>query len=366
MAKGCIVEILRPGQSSLVATVMYAIHTTVVLRSVAPLAHNHDNVTMDADNPWTMKPVGCENDDLARLLGLGTKDLASWTPLPIVQSSGLRPDHRMVVGLGRRHGLMVGDPVVLDGFVGGSLVNGVPVRVERSLSPYYVELSVTEKKLVLHDQNRVLRFFVRELMHEVTVVIIHAATARASAEEEEMAAFTTMVEVEAAPAFKESLGMKRGEWYAVQMLPPIPSMEWVDGNVHCMWKGGNLLVFSVAVRESVGPNTCLIPMSVVGPLKMALFDQEQVVFLRLRLGPREVFGVVSLLANNRHVFGRAQLRRGPMLSATDLSVVGHCAFHPPLERVPYIEVAFLNADGHPLPPTALGNFSLLLRCQQGR
>eukprot|EP00952_Eustigmatos_sp_NYUAD-ZCMA_P006882 29434-Eustigmatos_ZCMA.PRE.1 len=83
--------------------------------------------------------------------------------------------------------------------------------------------------------------------------------------------------------------------------------------------------------------------------------------MRLRMGRTEAYGMTVVKPNNLSIFGRAQLRKGGLLTSTDHSVVGVWQFYPPVARVPFIDIALLGDDGTTIDPSRTGNYSILLR-----
>lgn len=368
MAKGSVIEVCRPGQQPFVAQVLYAAGTAIMIRAFHALMPSVDVVEHDE---WRIRPLGTTanmKSGLPRLLGLGMVDLVSWKPLRVVQSCLLPPpqeqqqqqqqQHRMLVGLQSPHGLMAGDRVQLDGY-GESFLNGKEARVVASdVSDHHVEVAVDTCVVGQVPSGQALRFMVPCVAAEVDVVVDRVADVTM-----EGPVLLVHVEVRCDEPIV-AVALRKDEWYPVRMLPPVPSVDWAASDaVHCRWGGGTSLVFSLQFRNAVGPETVVTRDAVVGPFKMALFHQRHVLLMRLRLGQHEGCGVVSLQPNNRRVFGRAQMRQGGFLTSAESACVGSCWFQPPLERVPYLEVAFLTYEGEVLPPGVLGAYSLLLKCQ---
>jgi hypothetical protein len=380
VAKGAIVEIARPGGHPFRAHVLYTVGTAMMIRAFHPCLPDRD---VPEDSQWTLCPIGGDSG-LPRLLGLGPKDLASWTPLSVAYASPVTGPNRMLVAVEQPHGLVEGDRLLLSGFEGSAL-NGKLAAVERKVSEYHVEIAVDAIASGLLCPGQTVRFLVSSKGLEVCAAAKKVVLVAAGG-----STFVFKVTLDTpSPSDSDWSSLHQDQWYPVQMLPPVPSPDWAHCVVHCRREMGvrcgsglantnatdrdvhdhhvsdnpRCVLFSLHFRNKAGPEASVACNAVVAPCRTGLFHERHVLLMRLRLGMQEATGIVSLRPNNKHVFGRAQVRRDGFLSSTDHAVVGQCGFHPPLERVPFVEVAFLTHDGQVLPPGVVGPYSLLLRCR---
>lgn len=106
-----------------------------------------------------------------------------------------------------------------------------------------------------------------------------------------------------------------------------------------------------------------------GKYKVDVGKTKRVLHVRLWLGNSEITSTIVCKAQGvAHVFGRVQLRQQRDLSVSfsgcgDSSVVGEKTLHPPLEKVPYVDVEFVDETGVSLGRRdAIGEWTMLLRC----
>jgi hypothetical protein len=92
-----------------------------------------------------------------------------------------------------------------------------------------------------------------------------------------------------------------------------------------------------------------------------LESNKRVAYIRLWLGTTEVSSVVVPRCPHPLVFARAQLQ-GSVARSFDGSLVGEKTFCPPVEKVPHIDVEFLDEGGHPYTDLAAwDHWTALLR-----
>jgi hypothetical protein len=98
-----------------------------------------------------------------------------------------------------------------------------------------------------------------------------------------------------------------------------------------------------------------------GPNQADLENNKRVAYVRLWLGSTEVSSIVVPNSRQPLVFGRVQLQC-PVARSFDGSLVGEKTFSPPVEKVPHVDVEFLDEEGRPYTGVAAWNhWSALLR-----
>lgn len=331
MARGSVVELFHPSSTPTMAQVLHALGKTVVVRRL-----EGPDLSERLEGGWTMRPLS-HHTMLPELLGLGNSDQSSSTPLPIVACSGME---RFCIGTDGPHGLAKGDLVVVDGVEG---LCGTEAVVETVVSEQQVTLrmNVSENKmckLTCVYQGRVFECFtVPSVVSTLDEIIVEASWN------------AQLLQY-----------MDEERWTDVKMLPPYPSFEWGCGRVSVR-KGrepGKLLFRLKLDHPRVSEHSSLRKMAIVGV--RSVIREKQVLFLRMWMGLTEAYGVSS--TQNR-VFGRAQMKKGGLMTSTDHSVVGVAQFWPPLEKVSFVETSFVTSQGQPIPPNLLGEYSMLLRIE---
>lgn len=324
MLRGSVVEICCPSSTPVVAKVLHALGTMVVVSLLegACLEETADE--------WTMRP--CSTGSLLpELLGLGVVDQKSSTPMGILSWSGFPA---CCVSTQGPHGLTKGDVVVLDGIEGAL---GEEKVVEEVLSEQQVRLGMAPKPVGVTFE------CARNVYH---CVLDGGGVGW------ERDGYALMTATGVVP-------LKATEWAAVQIVPPFPCREWGCGGVCVMRRADGRLVFRVpAVGSMMKGASSLTSMVVVGVKKV--IQDKQVVLMRMWMGLTEAYGVSS---GRARVFGRAQVKGDGFLTSTDHSVVGSAVFSAPLERVPFVDISFLTSQGKPIPAHLLGEFSLLLQIE---
>ena len=362
MARGSVLQVFRPAMLPVMVQVIRAVGNVLLVRPVGGEVFDQD--VNGEDEGWSLKAI-CQDTSLPDLLGLGTKDLRSSQPIHVVSSSSpllgtaatALSERAMHVGLACPHGCVEGDVVSLDGFEGG-FVNGQQARVLTVVSEQQlvVQVDVSHMGSFSTDQPLCVSVHGKEYAFRVP---------RAMAAHAQQNVLCVRMSVDRADMEKlESLKALHAEWLPAKMLPPVPCREWLGGHVTLKVDTATLpssLMMRCPYHHLSSPNACIKRNAVVGLKKMRLLHKKSVLLMRLRLGMTEAYGVVSLKDNNRNVFGRAQMKDGGFLASSDHSLVGRAHFDPPLERVPFLEVAFVTPQGCVVQPNVLGEYSLLLR-----
>ena len=377
LARGALVELLHPALGPIQAQILHAVGRTLLVQCVQvqvqvqvqgrEQGREQGQGTFDAcledqspephNQKWSLRAVG-HDSVLGDLLGLGPRDLPSNCPIKVLHSSNALCD-QVHLGLEAPHGCVEGDVVVLDGF-GGSFLNGQEVSVRKVVSDQQLVVDVDVARLGAVKQ-RHLRFMAKNREFSIVVEKWEFWKCQDSA----FYVKAAVAAMEPWHALKESVG--QSGWHPVKMLAPIPSKEWARADVHvqCDASAQGLLRWKCALPPTHGTEVEAVIKrhAVVGAKKMNLLHKKSVLLMRIRVGAvREPRGVLSLTTNPLEVFGRAQVREGGFMTSQDHSLVGRTFFDPPLERVPFMDVSFCTAQGCPVHPNILGDFSLLLRC----
>lgn len=378
IARGNIVDIVRPHTHPLRVQVVHTLYSTILVRVVvvgtananananANATRGDDDVIVYTDHRlqgWTL----CSSHDetmLPELLGLGNKDLWSADTLPILHSSnplvGISPiNHKtMHLAVGSPHGCVEGDVVTLDGFegAGAGFLNGHRAYVTQVVSEQQLIVRVDASIMgAFLPSHRPLHCILRNKNESLVKDVDVGDVLRVEAHDN-----TVTV------TFQGEFPKNDSGWSPVRLLGPVPWRGWLQNDGVFLKRG----VSEVALRyhpfrHATTSNTSLQRSGVVGARKMNLLQKQSILLMRLRLGRTEACGVVALKKNNMHVFGRVQMFQShiaPTSSSSHHALVGKSSFHPPLERVPYVDVCFLTPSGSVLLPSMLGDFSLLLRC----
>ena len=363
MVRGSLLRVFVPGKLPAMVQVLHAVGEVLLVQQIGSddAAFDRDINTEEAG--WTLQAI-CNDTVLPELLGLGTTDLRSSQPIRVTSSSspllgrtgsGSVEKKPMHLGLVHPHGCVEGDVISLEGFE-GAFISGQMARVMTVVSEQQLVVGVDVSRMGSFSKNQNLRISVKGKEYSFRV----QESKLESAEENGVC---VRVSVERGD-LKQLLAMKANETTAARMLPPVPSREWVVGDVAVLAQisklGGSLLL-RCPYKHVGSPNASIKRNAVVGMKKMSFLHKKSVLLMRLRLGTKEACGVVSLKENNRHVFGRAQMKDVAFLASSDNSLVGSANFDPPLERVRFIEIAFETPQGAAVHPNLLGDFSMLLR-----
>jgi hypothetical protein len=359
MVRGSLLRVFMPGKLPAMVQVLHAVGDVLLVHQVGNDAFERD--INSEEEGWTTQAI-CNDTVLPELLGLGATDLRSSQPIqvtssssPLLGTSGSVEQKPMHLGLAHPHGCVEGDVVSLDGFE-GAFVNGQMARVMTVVSEQQLVVGVDASRMGAFPKNQNLRLSAngKEFSFRVQESTLESA-------EENCVCVRVAVE---RGDLKQLLAMKAHEATPARMLPPVPSREWIGENVTVLAQvsklGGSLLL-RCPYKHVGSPNSSIKRNAVVGMKKMSFLHKKSVLFMRLRLGTKEACGVVSLKENNRHVFGRAQMKEGAFLVSSDHSLVGRAKFDPPLERVRFLEIAFETPQGAVVHPNLLGDFSMLLR-----
>ena len=361
IARGSVLHVFRPTILPATVQVIHAVGNVLMVRDVEGALDLNTK-----SEGWTVQAL-CQRTSLPELLGLGGVDLRSSQPIQVMSSSSpllgtagtAIQERTMHVGLACPHGCVEGDVVLLDGFEGG-FMNGQQARVQSVVSEQQLLVQVDASHMGVFPKDQLLRLSV--LGKEYAFRVHHSMLAHAQHNMICVKVFldrADMAKVEALKALKAAT-----EWLPAKVLPPVPCREWLGGQVSLRVDSSKYpgsLILRCPYQHLSSPNACIKRNAVVGLKKMNLLHKKSVLLMRLRLGMKEALGVLSLKSNNMHVFGRAQMKDGGFLASSDHSLVGRARFDPPLERVPFLEVAFVTPQGCVVQPNVLGEYSLLLR-----
>lgn len=363
IARGNIVDIVRPRMQPLRVQVVHTVYSTILVRVVGTA--DRGDVVVNVQG-WTVFPSDDTGTLLPELLGLGDRDLWSEEPLTILQSSNplvetvpmdRKPMHLAVAS---PHGCIQGDVVTLDGFEGsgGGFMNGQRAQVTQVVSEQqmivHVDASILGKFLPLH---RPLHCMLTLLRYQASSCITIPVGDVLRVEAHDTTVTVTFERIGEDTDNDE-------DWVSVRLLGPVPWRGWLQKDNVFLKRG----VSEVALRyfpfqHAITSHTSLQRNGVVGSRKMNLLHTRAVLLMRLRLGRTEACGIVALKKNNLHIFGRAQMSQPHLtMSGSNHALVGKAYFNPPLGKVPYVDVCFLTPEGSVVHPNTLGDFSLLLRC----
>ena len=361
MVRGSVLQVFVPGKLPVMVQILHAVGDVLLVQCVDKIDAFDRDVSSEEDG-WTVQAI-CRETALPELLGIGTTDLRSSQPIRVNSSSSPLlgtastsvTEKRMHLGLAYPHGCVEGDVVEMNGFE-GAFLNGQMARVTTVVSEQQLVVQVDTSRMGAFSKNQHLRLSVRGKEYSLRV----QESTLVAAEEN---AFCVRVTVDRGDA-KSLLEMKANEATLARMLPPVPIRDWILGQVTVLTeisKTGARLLLRCPYAHTSSPNASIKRNSVVGPKQMGFLHKKSVLFMRLRLGTKEAYGVVSLTSNNRHVFGRAQMKDGAFLASSDHSLIGNAKFDPPLERVRFLDIAFETPQGGLVHPNLLGDFSMLLR-----
>jgi len=359
MVRGSILDVFVPGKLPTMVQVLHSVGDVILVQFVDK-CDAFDRDVSNEDEGWTLQAI-CRDTVLPELLGLGTTDLRSSQPIHVLSSSspllgnGSVGEKHMYLGLAHPHGCVPNDLVLLDGFEGG-FINGQLARVITVVSEQQIVVQVDASRLGAFPKHQNLHISLHGKKHSFKV----QESKLESAEENYIC---VRAEVEKGD-LKKMLAMKFSEATPVKMLPPVPTRDWILGQVTILTeisKTGCILRLRCPYKHSSSPKASIKRNAVVGMKKMGFLHKKSVLCMRLRLGTKEAYGVLSLKENNGHIFGRAQMKDGAFLASSDHSLVGKATFDPPLERVPFLEISFATPQGIFVHPNLLGDFSMLLR-----
>ena len=323
--RGNVVEFFHPSTTPTKAQVLHAMGNSVVIRRL-------EGPEIFDGEKWTMRPW-CRSSLLSELLGLPAVDQISSMKVPVLSCHGFG---QLMVSTKGLHGLGKGDRVILDGIEGlmGSEARVTEVKSEQQVT-LLMENFLPKGKLTVSCRGEVVEVDGEPQILEVkgNEVVMRL----------------------------DFLGKKLGdEWVSVKLLPPFPWEICTRAKAFAKQANQSFVIKLVMPPPVVTLDASLTRMAVVG-VKTMIFD-KRVLLMRLWLALTEAFGVST---NRVSVFGRAQVKEGGFLTSADHSLVGTAEFHPPLEKVAFVDVGFSTSTSpdKPVPLHLLGEYSMLLRIQ---